>query len=187
MSWLGLPGFVSVTFRRQLAAVSSSYNHRYTRLSHSAGNKLCSWVLARPGYKPRRIHGCHDWMVMGWYGDEFMVCLVYIVYTNPFNQWFWMVMVMVQMKQHQLTKVKKRGSIGGRFASPKTSIEFQVSSARQDLEWFRRLQNIRWIWYDLIRSDKIWWFDIVIRCDSKVACKARCTVGSGSQWPFQVW
>ena len=107
------------------------------------------------------MDGCGERMVMGWYGDEWW-CLV-------------------QKKQHQLTKVKKRGSIGGRFASPNTSIEFQVSSARQDLEWFRRLQNIRWIWYDLIWSDMIWWFDIVIRCDSKVAFKAnRCPVGSGS-------
>ena len=81
------------------------------------------------------MDGCGERMVMGWYGDEWW-CLV-------------------QKKQHQLTKVKKRGSIGGRFASPNTSIEFQVSSARQDLEWFRRLQNIRRIWYDLM----IWYCD----------------------------
>jgi hypothetical protein len=111
------------------------------------------------------MDGCGERMVMGWYGDEWW-CLV-------------------QKKQHQLTKVKKRGSIGGRFASPNTSIEFQVSSARQDLEWFRRLQNIRWIWYDLIWSDDlILWFDVIQRLLSRPTDALSAVAHTVT---FQVW
>lgn len=81
MSWLKLPGFVSVTFhnggnwRQSAAATIADIPASVTQLATSC---VAGCLQGQRTSHKEFMAGCHDWMVMGWYGDEFMVCLRYI-------------------------------------------------------------------------------------------------------------
>ena len=73
MSWLGLPGFISVTFRhggnwRQSAAATiADIPASVTQLATSC---VAGCLQGQRTSHEEFMDGCGERMVMGWYGDE---------------------------------------------------------------------------------------------------------------------